>query len=478
MYTTKRDNTRTSSKRSDAGLTMLILKWPNIGICQPNSVLKVALCMATLIFIFNFNATHRSDEFMKYRSYDDADDGLSLLSPVINNTSKLETGTFETIKEETTKKTEFQSETLIRGNQSFQGELNFTREYLKTVSPDIFQRIPTQYLPNYRGFCWFEEDQLWCLPYFYIIGFHKCGTTDIFDKLRRHPDVLKVGKEPHWWALRRAGLHRDNYSLHKKLNQEVSNLPGIVDSTTFNWYLHWYKQQHVLHDVKTSTRKLRSENGELIEYHPKVFGDGSVSTISHVIYSPWDRLVPNGEDPDILPYLMHAVQPRAKVIISVRDPVARFHSIFAKRMGGRNSNHLHGFAVSSVNCATNCIANHSVRYCAHYSHCAKFPQLYLGIYIEFIQPWAMIYGKENLFVSRMEDRIKDPLREFRKLLQYLELDMLPDKECKRIVSGVSNKTRGKVAMLDKTRNLLQEFYKPFNRRMAAFMNDDSYNFGY
>ena len=31
----------------------------------------------------------------------------------------------------------------------------------------------------------------------------KCGTTDLWDKIVAHPDVIDVPKEPHWWGMRR-----------------------------------------------------------------------------------------------------------------------------------------------------------------------------------------------------------------------------------------------------------------------------------
>jgi hypothetical protein len=47
---------------------------------------------------------------------------------------------------------------------------------------------------------------IFCLPYFYILGPQKCGTTDTFERSMRHPDVVrfnpKVGEqlEPHLWT--------------------------------------------------------------------------------------------------------------------------------------------------------------------------------------------------------------------------------------------------------------------------------------
>ena len=30
-----------------------------------------------------------------------------------------------------------------------------------------------------------------CLPYFYLVGFPKCGTTDLYWRLGQHPDIVR-----------------------------------------------------------------------------------------------------------------------------------------------------------------------------------------------------------------------------------------------------------------------------------------------
>ncbi|KAL0178827.1 hypothetical protein M9458_024269, partial [Cirrhinus mrigala] len=105
----------------------------------------------------------------------------------------------------------------------------------------MFSVIPQYFLPDVKNPCWFEElrgnvsedpygsnlfghsfrqisgsfrlrltrhdgklRRLRCLPYFYIIGQPKCGTTDLYERLRLHPDVLLTPpKEPHWWTRKR-----------------------------------------------------------------------------------------------------------------------------------------------------------------------------------------------------------------------------------------------------------------------------------
>ena len=51
-----------------------------------------------------------------------------------------------------------------------------------------------------------RKERLRCLPYFYILGFAKCGTTDLHDALIKHPQIVDpVIKENQWWAKGRTG---------------------------------------------------------------------------------------------------------------------------------------------------------------------------------------------------------------------------------------------------------------------------------
>lgn len=71
-------------------------------------------------------------------------------------------------------------------------------------------RTVFQHLRNtFREHLFHRDGRLYrmrCLPYFYIIGQPKCGTTDLYDRLRLHPDVkFTTFKEPHWWTRKRFG---------------------------------------------------------------------------------------------------------------------------------------------------------------------------------------------------------------------------------------------------------------------------------
>ena len=60
-----------------------------------------------------------------------------------------------------------------------------------------------QFIEGMRTPCWKEGDDLFCLPAFFVAGFPKAGTTDVWDKISQHPDVVPVDKEPHLWTRKR-----------------------------------------------------------------------------------------------------------------------------------------------------------------------------------------------------------------------------------------------------------------------------------
>ena len=67
----------------------------------------------------------------------------------------------------------------------------------------ILKMLMKSFLPGYKNPCFRSSSQtgmaVKCLPYFYLVGAPKCGTTDVWYNLLRHPQVMHVRKEPHYW---------------------------------------------------------------------------------------------------------------------------------------------------------------------------------------------------------------------------------------------------------------------------------------
>ena len=63
---------------------------------------------------------------------------------------------------------------------------------------------PFRYLANYKNPCWMEPGEdapvVYCVPYFYLAGAPKAGSTDVFRRLIMHPDIAKAAsKETRWF---------------------------------------------------------------------------------------------------------------------------------------------------------------------------------------------------------------------------------------------------------------------------------------
>ena len=71
----------------------------------------------------------------------------------------------------------------------------------------VFDTAPTQFLNSIRNPCWKEKNKISCLPAFFLAGFPKAGSTDLWAKIERHPEVFPTFKELHWWTRRRIGKH-------------------------------------------------------------------------------------------------------------------------------------------------------------------------------------------------------------------------------------------------------------------------------
>lgn len=78
---------------------------------------------------------------------------------------------------------------------------------IKYYQHNFFQ-APFTFNSSHKNPCWTSVNgKLKCLPYFQVIGMDKCGTTDLFARISRHPDVVPnvKNKETMWWSWERYG---------------------------------------------------------------------------------------------------------------------------------------------------------------------------------------------------------------------------------------------------------------------------------
>ena len=52
------------------------------------------------------------------------------------------------------------------------------------------------FLESFKNPCWFGAGNLSCLPYFYLLGYPKCGTTKLYNLLKIHPHYCLLYTSP------------------------------------------------------------------------------------------------------------------------------------------------------------------------------------------------------------------------------------------------------------------------------------------
>nr|XP_046258181.1 carbohydrate sulfotransferase 15-like [Scatophagus argus]XP_046258182.1 carbohydrate sulfotransferase 15-like [Scatophagus argus] len=382
------------------------------------------------------------------------------------------------------------------------------KDVTKTDS-HLFSVIPRHFLPGIKSPCWYEEFsgrlntdpykrnlyslrsnsfsitceslrasfrehlqhrdgklfRLRCLPFFYIIGQPKCGTTDLFHRLLSHPEVkFNTVKEPHWWTRKRFGYIRFRDGMQEKFT--VKDYLDLFDWAAFNIQ--------------------RAISGNSSGDHPSLqftTGEASASTMWDNQF--WSYLHPEEtetEPPFLAQDFIHAVQPGAKIIIMLRDPVERLYSdyLYFKTVN-KSAEDFHKKVVESVQLFQFCLSERSLRSCVYSSSLFNTMQvrLTLGMYIVFLLDWLTVFHREQILVLRLEDYSANLKETIKKVFDFLSLGPLSEKAQAALTDVPMSNTRRVQdrdlgPMLPATRDLLRKFHQPFNRKLAILLNNKAF----
>ncbi|XP_076834843.1 carbohydrate sulfotransferase 15 [Brachyhypopomus gauderio] len=380
---------------------------------------------------------------------------------------------------------------------------------LKEQEPHIFSVIPRQFLPPLKNPCWYEEYtggpaadpyggnlyvlhskrlraqhqhlntafqahlrrhggvrlRLRCLPYFYVIGQPKCGTTDLYDCLRLHPQVqFTTMKEPHWWTRKRFGIIRLNEGLRSPYPLE--DYLDLFDQAA-------YQIQDQLLDSSS-----RGQIGMDI-----IIGEASASTMWD--NNAWVYFYDDGtgvEPPYLVQDFIHAVQPNAKFIVMLRDPVERLYSDYLYfGMANKTVEDFHERVCESLQLFEACLSQRPVRSCVYNStlNSAMPVRLQVGLYVVYLLDWLSVFSPEQILVLRLEDHAANRNHTIHRVLSFLHLEPLTQQKEADITRSPASNARNPAnrnlgPMLPITKEILQNFYGPFNQQLAVLLDDSSF----
>ncbi|XP_071478653.1 carbohydrate sulfotransferase 15-like [Diadema antillarum] len=298
------------------------------------------------------------------------------------------------------------------------------------MAKEVFEELPDRYMEGYKSSCWLLDGtnprSLRCLPYFYILGNPKCGTSDLWAKISHHPHVVsrRLNKEPHWWTRGRFGF------------------------------------------VRLRCDTLR---------------DGSVSTLWE--NRQWRALFGERYEgpPHVIAEVIRAVQPNARLLLILRDPVSRLYSeylYFEKKSTDPQA--FHKIVLNQIQSFQTCTSNMSVRACVYDGVIGRvYVRLLLGIYVIFIRDWFRVFPRDQLMIVRLEDWHVNCTDALYSIYDFLRLDRLTEQNMANICATPQtkeNKEKLEAAghMLIETEEILTDFYLKWNRELSELLNDNQY----
>ncbi|KAK7499489.1 hypothetical protein BaRGS_00009141 [Batillaria attramentaria] len=356
-----------------------------------------------------------------------------------------------------------------------------------------------------------KNAKLRCLPFFYVAGVAKCGTTDFYRRLRYHPDIMWGElKEYHWWDRLRYGSSMELKFLEEEGVKNEEPMP-----------LSKYSEIITGDEIEDVARELKKDG-----FSELICGDGSPSYLWD--NSQWVDFVGNEgcTEPRIVAgSFIKDAYPDSRIFLLFRQPTQRVYSRFLSRIprvpAFKNATPamFHDYVVKGVQIYKDCFKRASIRECAYnedvYDEAVSWMDIKLsadssrsqmcrhstirlneGLYSVYVEDWLRIFKREQIMVIRNEDYSENV--EGTMISAFIWLGMAPltvtdnnhdglllfttapltDAQLKPIVEHVSVNTGqnyGVVGpMLPETIEILNEFYAPFNARLAELLEDDRF----
>ncbi|GIL66835.1 hypothetical protein Vafri_20228 [Volvox africanus] len=319
---------------------------------------------------------------------------------------------------------------------------------VQAEAPDVFEMLPPGYLIQYKNPCWMSAPKGFrCLPYFHILGVSKCGTTDLYHRLSKHPELFKArNKGPHWW---------DECPYPPK---GACTAPPNGD---FDGYIDLFAD---------AANKIRQNPAGIT-------GEASSNT-----FTSSAGVFLRGPSMDrnttvTIAELMREATPFLNSIIIFRNPVDRYYSAYyyyrrgVKDIPPPSPEDFHLVAEQDIAAWKACAESYGVKQCVR-----KFDpqQLIKGMYAVFLMDWLNQFPRDQLLFLRNEDYSPMPREHMEAVFKFLEMRKPTPAEWETIMGmETRNKQSDKYKpMLPETRIMLEQFYQPFNERLAHTLEDD------
>ena len=313
-----------------------------------------------------------------------------------------------------------------------------------------------------------------CLPKIFILGYLKCGTTYLFCLLNKIL-VMKLGvkgqcmsyKEPHFWA------------------GKSNVLPKTLG------YLSLYLLNH-------------ERAAEFVEKNMPAI---TIDATPNLMYrSPRYSKKETWENYCLLPSLIPVILPDSKYFVVMRNPVTMLYSGFWFSCTSRNQKSIypikyrgpdifHKRITEKITMFNNCkdrgqpldkcvnIVSKTTLFSSELPTCGR-TNLDLSLYYFHTRKWLSVIPRERIHFFTLEELATQDskLSTAEIILNHLELDVT-DQEmqtyknitCTKYSQElIDYKHDPRLQMREDTRQILEEFFQPYNQMLAELLRDDKF----
>ncbi|KAI3363305.1 hypothetical protein L3Q82_011935 [Scortum barcoo] len=272
----------------------------------------------------------------------------------------------------------------------------------------------------------------------------------------------------------------DHRAVHRAVNHvKVRNRKQADKKVLLTWPLAAEVKKTPYSDIATVVSQIKSDAKTV----NALTGEASASTMWD--NQAWSYVHGDKEEtgpPFLVQDFIHTVQPDAKIIIMLRDPVERLYSDYLYfKVANKSAEDFHQKVIESIQLFQSCLSERSLRSCVYNTSLsnAMTVRLNLGMYIIFLLDWLTVFHREQILVLRLEDYSANLKVTIKKVFDFLSVAPLSDQlEASLTKQPLSNTRRPADRilgpMLPATRDLLREFHQPLNQKLASVMDNEAF----
>jgi len=311
------------------------------------------------------------------------------------------------------------------------------------TSPDIFRGLPDAFDPAYKNPCWMQKGKLRCIPYFQILGVSKCGTTDLYHRLAKHPELVEsINKGPHFWD---------------ECQWPPNGACTVPPTGDWEGYVNLFDKAA----------------GQIASHKTAITGEASSNTFTaSEVYLRGHNPKRNNPEDVTIAELIREAQPYTRLIVLFRDPVERYFSAYYyyrdRSKPSPSPEDFHQRVTQEIAQWETCVKGAGIRQCVR----GFSPQqLVKGMYVEFLHDWLDHWPRHQLLFMRNEDYAAATRPHMEAVFAFLGMRDPTPAEWSQIMHMDRRNAQQKADMLPETRRLLGAFYAPFNERLAQALGD-------